>query len=214
MKRKTNSSTDHKRDCSYSKRGQNYAPSSKIQTEKVEDCSDDNSDSEDDDEDDNDSEGSDTSDGFEEQDLPIMFLMLAKSKLQSSAQLQAAKDALDKSRCVILENDADKSLKNMLQKAEKRINCAASQCLCIGSIRFLLDGKVPPGSGQVKRSVTDSRFLLSVVNFEMYRVSSILGNSIDAYNSLRECLIWFPRHIEVRQWSIMEYLISMPNQCY
>ena len=28
---------------------------------------------------------------------------------------------------------------------------------------------------------------------------------MDAYNSLRECLIWFPRHIEVRQLSIVEY---------
>lgn len=203
MKRKTNSSIDHKSDGNNFKRGRDHATTSS-ESKRRGSSSDDNSDSDgnddDDEDDDNESEGSDTSDGFEEQDLPIMFLMLAKSKLQSSAQLQAAKEALDKSKYIIFENNTDKSLKDMLQKAEKRINSASSQSLSIGSTRFLLDGKVPPGSGQVKRSVTDSRFLLSVVNLEMYRVSSILGNSTDAYNSLRECLIWFPRHIEVNHY--------------
>ena len=191
MKRKSTSSTDRKVGSS-SRRGRNNAPA--VVEKVVEVSSDDRSDSEGEDDDE---EGSDTSDGFDEQDLPIMFLMLAKSKAQTHVELHAAKQALDKSRYFILENNVDKSLKDMLQKAEKRLNNTSSQHLDVGSTHFLLDGKVPPGSGQVKRSVTDARFLLSIVNLEMFRVSSIMGNSVDAYNSLRECLIWFPRHIEV-----------------
>ena len=189
MKRKSTSSTDRKVGSS-SRRGRNNAPA--VVEKVVEVSSDDRSDSEGEDDDEE-----DTSDGFDEQDLPIMFLMLAKSKAQTHVELHAAKQALDKSRYFILENNVDKSLKDMLQKAEKRLNNTSSQHLDVGSTHFLLDGKVPPGSGQVKRSVTDARFLLSIVNLEMFRVSSIMGNSVDAYNSLRECLIWFPRHIEV-----------------
>ena len=189
MKGKKSGKEDHSAQSSKRK----YSSISSTTPQQSQQVSDD--DGSEDDENVGDSESDEWSDEFEEEDLPIMFFMLGRTKLQEQSQLSAAIDAFEKSKLLILERDV--TMNEMLQKAEKRRVNLVTKCLMLGSVSFLLDGKVPPGSGQVRRSVTDSRFLLTAVNIELCKAYGMVGHVGKAYESLRECLTWFPRHIEV-----------------
>eukprot|EP01038_Epipyxis_sp_PR26KG_P010057 gene10057-13517_t len=84
---------------------------------------------------------------------------------------------LDKARSLILENNDE--LQKLFTKAKKRSHC--------------YDGKVPPGSSTVRRSLHDPRYLLSLIAIQQSQNEHC---SIEACKEhLLESLIWFPRNI-------------------
>jgi hypothetical protein len=132
-----------------------------------------------------DSEACSDDEGVDE--LSLQLLDYADEIIEDNVQgadmeaLSAADKALEKAMMVALALSPD--IKEMLDKALARGN----------------DGKVPPGSSLVTRSVTDQRFLCCQISLAQSKVASILtldpGNQ-KAIAHLREALIFFPRCVE------------------
>mmetsp|Transcript_20103 Transcript_20103/g.28814 ORF Transcript_20103/g.28814 Transcript_20103/m.28814 type:complete len:654 (-) Transcript_20103:234-2195(-) len=173
----------------------------KVQDESVDDTCDEL-------ESDGDDDSNDSSEGV---NLSIKFFLFAKeqlsalqslltipvaekygSKNESSSLVEKAKKALEKCKILMLESVENETLRYLLQKAEKR---DSKTKVSLFNNSFILDGKVPPGSAKVMRTVTDSRYLLCVANLELYKLFLLLNDPENAYSCLRESLIWFPRHI-------------------
>jgi hypothetical protein len=123
------------------------------------------------------------SDGEEEkeQDLAQMFYFFAKDHIDSGEckNFPKALAALKKVKNMVLERN--EALRKLGQKALKR---------------DANDTRVPPGSAQVQRTLTDERFLLSISTVLTSKIQLAAGQSKEALESLREALIWFPRCIE------------------
>jgi hypothetical protein len=166
-----------------------------------------------------DSEESDESEESceEEENLPLMFFMFAREQLQNGKEssgilyhipspgiCECSLKALEKCKLLLLEDNNNGDLSSILQKSKKRI-VTSKQIYQIEAVQFNLDNKVPPGSSEVIRSVTNTRFLLSCACIEMHKILILLGDYHKAYEQLRESLIWFPRHIEVR-WKYFNYV--------
>ena len=93
-------------------------------------------------------------------------------------QLTSAVKALSKARALIL--DTNDTLNKILKASKSRGK----------------DGKVAPGSSQVRRSLDDDRFMLCLINIELCKSHERTNDAIAAIECLREALLWFPRSIE------------------
>lgn len=160
--------------------------------------------SEEDEEDEESDEDGDEIDGeIDLQDLARQFYLYALEQYEECtvSGLVNAFKAVEKSRSIVLE--ANEELATLLTKSLKR---------------KLSDGKVPPGSSAVQRSLLDDRYLLclcavlsaKVMLIDDSRVeggtnSSNSNNGNSIVKKLTEALVWFPRSIEANLLLAEEY---------
>jgi len=90
---------------------------------------------------------------------------------------EKAKQAAEKAMTVILQLEPKLSV--MIRKAKSRN-----------------DGKVPPGSKEVKRSYEDMRYLLCTILVENGKNKEINGDFMEAIEKYEEAIICFPRSVQ------------------
>lgn len=145
------------------------------------DGSDDEVDHEEDD--DQDGDGDDEDADGEIEALPrILFhfaneILRDEAKATDSQQLTRALNALEKCKSTLFAMDEE------LRKIHKK---------SLGRN----DGKVPPGSKSVVRSLDDDRFLLSLCCIARANIFERENDCLGAIGSLKEALVWFPRSIQ------------------
>ena len=134
-------------------------------------------------------DGSESDDDDESDEmLPLGFLKYcddilncdATDALLESESLTKAEKAIAQCKALIFHKFSN--LEKMLQKASSRS-----------------DGKVPPGSAEVKRSLSDPRYLLSVACLNLSKLFDIRGDFNNSMKSLRDALVFFPRQGEVNE---------------
>jgi len=138
-----------------------------------------------DDEGDDDSEGEG---GGDIREVPRRLFDLGWKLLAEGEKekLIKAKSAFEKAIFILLQTDED--LQQLGNKIAKRKNKS--------------DGKVPPGSALVQRSVTDGRFLMCQCKVAISRIYVSFINerpaqyTDDALSLLGDAVLWYPRSVE------------------
>jgi hypothetical protein len=137
----------------------------------------------DDDDDDDNSDEDDDEESENENWVSRSLYFLAHKLLRSSTSLapqdlNKASNALNKCRSVTLE--LNPPLGKIYRASQTR-----SQ-----------DGKVPPGSNLVTRSLADDRYLLCLCCVELSKIHERRMQYTDAVQELRQALLWFPKSIQ------------------
>ena len=151
--------------------------------EEDEDYDDDNGSEEDEDgtDDDDDQEGS----------IAVALVDYAHNLLNAPATITSlnlqtkVEKALKQAMVMAMAEDGTQSLQKMLDK---------------GRGRDLTDGKVPPGSGAVRRTFSDARFLLCSACVALAKVCDLRGDLAGAISSLQDACIFFPRSAEANEF--------------
>jgi hypothetical protein len=125
----------------------------------------------------------DEEDEDDETSLPRSFYFLAHKLLRSNTSLPTqtlnkAENALNKCRSILLE------LNPSLNKIYRASKTRAS------------DGKVPPGSNLVIRSLADDRYLLCLCCVELSKIQERKLDYTEAVDELRQAVLWFPKCIQ------------------
>jgi hypothetical protein len=122
------------------------------------------------------SEDDDDGDEEEEDDIFSLPRALLEYSITSEDRVKS-EEAAKKAATVCLSLYPE--LSSMLQKAKARA-----------------DGKVPPGSSEVKRDLSDNRFLLCQIFIAVGKHQEMHGNLVEAKDKYSEALICFPKSVE------------------